>query len=255
MRVLVQPFGRECHEFQHWTARSDPDCSAMSDTLSNCAEHEIFDWVERKCVTLCPLPLQWTDGECMPSTKPDSIVEVQHMSQAILLGTTTKLNPNFTTTQRWVAQNETTSNCTELTHRQLREIAANFSDYESEQLTSGLRVTEEGSSDAFCVECAWYVYNRDTVSLNDSVVTISSGQTYTKPFYLAVASSVVVCRESTDPQELTLLGKICSHVEGTATVVLMCISIICLIIMVVVYSILPTLHNVPGYIVLSKVGI
>ena len=89
------------------------------------------------------------------------------MSQAILLGTTTKLNPNFTTTQRWVAQNETTSNCTELTHRQLREIAANFSDYESEQLTSGLRVSEEGSSDVFCVECAWYVYNRDSVSLND----------------------------------------------------------------------------------------
>lgn len=250
LRVLVQPFGETCQEKQHWIVKPNPDCPALAESLSTCACNEIFDWVERKCVDLCPEPLILEGGDCVTSTVPNTQSIIESLTPT-LRQDTTRSQTIGSHSQNWQPNNKTVQKCKQRSHEQLEDIVSSFSDYDSLYLSAGLQVTEVNSSEAYCVSCSWYIYDWKNTSEGDSEVITSNGDRYSRPFYHEVfPGSVAVCRSTT---EQTLLGQICSSVEATATAIMLFVSIICLSVMVIVYSILPTLHNVPGYIVLSKV--
>ena len=68
-------------------------------------------------------------------------------------------------------------------------------------------------------------------------------------------NSIIICQEKEAVMKPEpLLDEICEKLEdeilSTTTI---CVSMICLVVMIVIYILLPTLHNVPGYIVISQV--
>lgn len=235
MRVLVQPFGYDCEEIEGRRKRADPDCSALDQVLTGCQKYEIFDWTSQRCVSLCGEPLKWVDGKCVLP-----IVEAPLMSHP-----NSSLPLNTTGDQ----------NCTQISHSSLRIKIAAKNDYSIMHSGDKLLVTLPNSSESFCVKCLWRVYQlQEFEEIKADSVSNSEGA-FMEPFVLLRDNqSVAVCEESDSPEGITLLGEICLRVENLVTVVMLCISIFCLIMMVIVYSILPILHNVPGYIVLSKVS-
>lgn len=111
-----------------------------------------------------------------------------------------------------------------------------------------------------CTNCLWTRVSGGDVTLDDSALQVMiDGQRIEvkSPLFHKVNQSYDICLSEdhgTASNNITLLGKLCFEVEGTPTTILVSISISCLIVMVIVYAVLPAVHNVPGYIVLSQVS-
>ena len=244
--MLVQPFSYQCEEWIGFNRISDPDCTSLPSVLSECKRGEIFDWTARQCVSLCTEPFEWINGDCglRHTQNPTRIPGIEFI-EGHPNGASTVLAPNMTTT---------TASCHEISQEELQHNLSDTSKYRLEYTPTSVRFSVMNSSETYCVMCYWHIYTDDDIRGNDSVLTTSDGETFIKPFYVEFANASVAVCESSHVEEYSLLGEICFAVEDKATVIMLCLSIVFLAAMIVVYCILPILHNVPGYIILCKVN-
>jgi len=229
VRILVQPFGQGCANSDSTVA----SCDELSTKFSSCKNNEIFSWTTQTCESICPSPLYSNNGNCVA-------VQIETQSTSNVTDTSQCLELNYTEYVDLLAGQQLTNN------------SVFFS-------TDSIELLSNGTS--YCTSCKWIEYDLVDVDIDieTSSVTVPSGNEYVYGLYIRNNNSqILTCENPLITDEAVpsgILGDICIRVDEEAvSIALLSISIFCLIIMVIMYSILPILHNVPGYIVLSQVG-
>ena len=270
MRVLVHPFGNNCEEFIERYRNPDPSCSVLDRELTSCQEAEIFDWITQKCVKICSEPLQFVNGKCTAMTSYQiSTPRASSAQQPSLIppltssGTTSiDLIINGSYSAGGLVTNSPitppsvfiTPICTFLNHSSMHRRLRDHPGHSMELSADGLMFTLTNSSESLCVQCRWEVYSQSEYSKTRSEIQTTEDQTFIAPVHAGGGDhSIAVCREGASTEEITLMGEICLRVENLVTIIMLCLSIFCLVVMVLVYSALPLLRNVPGNMILSKV--
>lgn len=225
-RILVHPFGDQCEESRGFSSVDSGVCEDIQSIYEACEQGEIFDWSSQKCTDICPESLVWLRGACVPRDSVPMILP---------------------------------ENCTDVSHTILaNSYAGNYTDLIYSD--SGVRLVL-GNSSHICVSCSWISVTESGIDKDEASVTLTGTDLkFEPPLYWTDGTNYSLCLEdsivsnrstNTSP---TLLGKICFWVEEKASVITTSISMACLMVMVVAYSVLPNLHNIPGRLVLGQIG-
>lgn len=115
----------------------------------------------------------------------------------------------------------------------------------------------------YCTQCSWVLVTaEEVVKEGFNLSWVETGLEFAPPLYWTDGRDYNLCLEEgvtpngtmTTTTPTSLLGAMCLRVEGEVSIATTTISMVCLVTMVIVYSILPNLHNVPGVLVLCQVS-
>lgn len=226
LRILVQPFGNRCRTDDN---DEGTKCKKVKDFVKDCPG-QLFSWKDRKCKDVCQSKdLVWIGGKCENAANNSAIdssvcVPNNKMSRAIL----TRLS--------------------------------NTSAGAPRHFTDQIHVELAEANETFCISCQMIEFSPAQVSVTEAELTVRhNGERYRKPFYFENSENrtYYVCpSDDGQPDSYTILGSICLSVqhETVANYTVIGISLVLLMLMIVIYAIVPELHNTPGFMVLSQVS-